>query len=943
MPTPLKLLLLEDDIFDAELNIATLEAEGFQCTWERAQNRKEFLKALETPDYDIILLDYNLPVFDGLQALSLLNEMGLLIPVILVTGNLQAELAIDSIKAGAWDFVHKDRLTRLAPSIRRALNEVQLKRDAEAHQKALEFSYALNQIANQGAKLGTLAGMIAWEIPDQLSCVSATIHPITSNGDAISIFFSERDAEYYSKIRKKLNISLPKLAIPIVSDAIYAQILREKKARTLVGDDEILPLLHELLQAAPFTDKVKKVLSPRLKSILPILNFQKVHIMPIIADQEAIGVLELTYTEKDQSDDPQRVEDILQQVTVILARKIAEERLAQLHRDQKLILDSAGEGIFGLDLEGRHTFVNPEAAVMLGYSQDELIGHKSHALYHYQKEDGSPCLEEDCEIHSTYKTGSNVHLGRTVFWRKDGTSFPVTFSSTAIIDDGEIVGAVVTFQDITEQVERTRENARLAHIVEQANVSVVLTDLEGDITYVNPFFTEITGYKREEAIGKNPRILQSGYQDNVFYTRMWDKLTSGESWQDIIINKHKDGSFYYEDASIFPVKTESGEVINYAAVKREITKEVEGQRRIARQLSRFESLHLIDASILSSMDLALTLDVVLGEAIRELKLDAVDLLVYDEEVQSFSCLSRMGFKTSALEHTSLRLGEGLAGQVALDRQPLQVDDLNVLREHSPQFTQEGFVGYYGIPLVARGELKGVMEIFFRKEFSPDSDWQNFLDTLAGQAAIAIDNAQLFAHLRQKNEELSTAYEATLEGWVRGLELHDMETEGHSRRVVDMTIRLARRMGIQDELLDHVRRGALLHDIGKLAIPMSILNKPGPLTPEERELVEKHAAYGREMLADIPYLQPALDIPYSHHEKWDGSGYPLGLKGAAIPLPARIFAIIDVYDALIFDRPYRKAWDREKVLDYLQEESGTHFDPDVVHAFFDEFVFEKKSD
>lgn len=943
MSKPLKLLLLEDDIFDAELNIATLEAEGFQCTWERAQNRKEFLKALETPDYDIILLDYNLPVFDGLQALSLLNEMKLLIPVILVTGNLKAELAIDSIKAGAWDFVHKDRLTRLAPSIRRALHEVQLKREAEDRQKALEFSYALNQVANQGATLDTLAEMIAWEIPNQLSCSSATLHPITSNGDHISIYFSERDAEYYSKITKILNISMPHLEIPVISDTIYAQILRDQKERTLVGDDEILTLLQDLLQAAPFTDKVKKVLSPRLKHILPILDFQKVRIIPMVAGQEAIGVLEMTYTQKDQSDDPQRVEDILQQVTAVLARKIAEERLAQLHRDQKLILDSAGEGIFGLDLAGRHTFINPEAEKMLGYSPGELVGQKSHDLLHYKREDGSLCNEQECEIYAAYKSGGDTHMGETIFWRKDGSSFPVTFSSTAIVDNDQTVGAVVIFQDITEQVERTRENRRLAHVVEQAQVSIGITDTDGISIYVNPFFAKTADVTKQELLGKDFKSATSSAKDDGLYNEIWRTVTSGKSWQGLLVQEREDGSTYYEDANIFPIKSETGEIINYASVKREITNEIEGQRRIARQLSRFESLHLIDASILSSMDLTLTLDVVLGEAVRELQLDAIDLLVYDEGQQSFSCMSRMGFKTSALEHTNLRLGEGIAGQVALDRQPLQVDNLDMLKKNSPQFLQEGFVGYYGIPLVARGDLKGVMEIFFRKKISPDSDWQNFLDTLAGQAAIAIDNAQLFTHLRQKNEELSIAYEATLEGWVRGLELHDMETEGHSRRVVEMTIRLARRMGVQDELLEHVRRGALLHDIGKLAIPNSILNKPGPLTPEERELVEKHAAYGREMLAEIPYLQPALDIPYSHHEKWDGSGYPLGLKGAAIPLAARIFAIIDVYDALIFDRPYRKAWDREKVLDYLQEESGTHFDPDVVRAFFDEFVFENKTD
>jgi len=181
--------------------------------------------------------------------------------------------------------------------------------------------------------------------------------------------------------------------------------------------------------------------------------------------------------------------------------------------------------------------------------------------------------------------------------------------------------------------------------------------------------------------------------------------------------------------------------------------------------------------------------------------------------------------------------------------------------------------------------------------------------------------------------LRLAYEATLEGWAHALELRDMETEGHSRRVTKLTTELAIAMGMDGRLMDHVRRGALLHDIGKMGISDDILKKEGPLTDEEWIQMKKHPVYAYEMLKEIIYLKPALDIPYSHHEKWDGSGYPLQLSGNAIPLAARIFAIIDVYDALKADRPYRKAWAEKKILAHIREQSGKHFDPQVVEAFF----------
>ena len=210
---------------------------------------------------------------------------------------------------------------------------------------------------------------------------------------------------------------------------------------------------------------------------------------------------------------------------------------------------------------------------------------------------------------------------------------------------------------------------------------------------------------------------------------------------------------------------------------------------------------------------------------------------------------------------------------------------------------------------------------------------DFLEVLAGQTAIAVDSASLLANYQRTNRELFNAYDSTIEGWSHALDLRDKETEGHTLRVTEMTMKLAKMTGTSEAELVNIRRGALLHDIGKMGVPDSILLKPGQLTDEELIVMRKHPIFAFELLSPIAYLRPALDIPYCHHEKWDGSGYPRGLKGEQIPLVARLFAVVDVWDALRSNRPYRKGvWTEEKVIEYIQSQSGTHFDPNAVELF-----------
>jgi putative nucleotidyltransferase with HDIG domain len=319
-----------------------------------------------------------------------------------------------------------------------------------------------------------------------------------------------------------------------------------------------------------------------------------------------------------------------------------------------------------------------------------------------------------------------------------------------------------------------------------------------------------------------------------------------------------------------------------------------------------------------------------------LDVDAADILLFSPGLQQFRFSAGRGFHTDHVEHANVRLGGSYAGRVALERKTIVISEK--LTAHTNQdFTtmveKEGFAAYAGVPLIAKGQIKGVLEVYHRSAHQPDAEWLRLLETLAGQAAIAIDNAQLFDAMQQSNIELGLAYDATIEGWSRALDLRDKETEGHTRRVTDKALQLAQQMGLPEAELVNVRQGALLHDIGKMAVPDGILLKPGALTDQEWETMRKHPTFAYEMLSPIRYLKSgSIDIPYCHHEKWDGTGYPRGLKGEQIPLAARIFAVVDVWDALGSDRPYRKAWPQEKILNYLQEEAGKQFDPQVVDAF-----------
>ena len=299
-----------------------------------------------------------------------------------------------------------------------------------------------------------------------------------------------------------------------------------------------------------------------------------------------------------------------------------------------------------------------------------------------------------------------------------------------------------------------------------------------------------------------------------------------------------------------------------------------------KRLRRLDALRNIDIAISGSLDLRITFEVLLDQVVSQLEVDAADVLLLNPHTRTLEYGAGRGFRGTGITRTRLRLGEGYAGRAAFERRMVSIPNLP---ESDPDFLRaqalagEGFVAYYGAPLLAKGQVQGVLEVFHRAPLAPDPEWLGFLDTLAGQAAIAIDNVTLFDDLQRSNVELIMAYDTTLEGWSQAMDLRDKETEGHTQRVTEMAVAMARAMGMSEAELVHVRRGGLLHDMGKLGIPDSILLKPGPLTDEEWAIMRQHPVYAYQFLSPIAYLRPAVDVPYSRIPKVIPTFCPLALR------------------------------------------------------------------
>ena len=527
--------------------------------------------------------------------------------------------------------------------------------------------------------------------------------------------------------------------------------------------------------------------------------------------------------------------------------------------------------------------------------------------------------------------------GEFLVQRRDGSQFPALVTNTPLHDEGgALIGIIGVSTDITarkeaEETLRASEE-RFRALFDHAPVGIALVDDQGRRVVTNTALQTMLGYSAE-ALTAMPFTAFTHPDDSARDWALYQDLLGSRRASYTLDTRYvrADGQVVWVSLACALLTQTHGGPLTLGIVQ-DITARKEASEHINRHVSHLSALRAIDMAITASVDLRLTLAVVLEQVSTQLSIDAAQVLLLNQHTLMLESIATRGFWGGAAAHVQLRLGQGHAGRAALERHMIMAPDLTqdeVVRV--PLITDERFVAYVAVPLVARGRVHGVLEIFHRTPLALEAEWLDFLAALAEQTAIAIDNAALYTDLQRTNTELVLAYDTTIEGWSRALDLRDKETEGHSQRVTDLTLAFARSMGISDVEMVHVRRGALLHDIGKMGIPDAILLKPGPLTEEEWRVMKRHPMYAYDLLAPIAYLRQALLIPYCHHEKWDGTGYPRGLQGEQIPLAARIFALADVWDALRSDRPYRAAWPVEKVQAHILSLAGTHFDPHIVET------------
>jgi PAS domain S-box-containing protein/putative nucleotidyltransferase with HDIG domain len=688
---------------------------------------------------------------------------------------------------------------------------------------------------------------------------------------------------------------------------------------------------------------------------------------PLKIQNRTIGVIVVqdyenpnSYTERDR--------DFLSLIGSQIALAIERKQSADRQKYHARLLRHINDAVIATDDQFRITAWNRAAEKMYGWSSKEVLGRNVSEVLSADLND-----EQRAENRELLKQ-SNVSREERIYQRRDGRTIFVEANTIALTDEqGKFTGYVSVNRDITErkkvEIDLRQSEEQYRSLFEDSPISLWVEDFSEVKQRLDQLkkngIVDIPTYLREHPefvveCAKHVRILDVntaamklyhasqksellGSLDNILSTFPIEQFE-----QELIQLANDRSDFEREEIdqtltgeeihvnmrwSVAPGYEDSLEKVIISTL--DVTERKRAEERIQLQIQHLRALRAIDIAISSSFNLSLTLDVLLEQVITQLKVDAAGVLLFQPITKTLVYAASRGFSSTAIREAKIRLGEGYAGNAILEGRMIHIPNLMETNTGSAQallMKGENLIDYYGLPLIVKGEMKGVLEIFHRSVLDSNPDWLDFLDALAGQALIAIENATLFENLQRSNSELFQAYDATIEGWSHALDLRDKETEGHTLRVTELTMELARQFGFTEEQLINIRWGALLHDIGKMGVPDTILLKPGTLTDEEWEIMRRHPTFAFEMLSPIGFLRSSLDIPYCHHEKWDGSGYPRGLKGEVIPLAARLFAVVDVWDALRSDRPYRKGWTVEATIEHIRSQTGTHFDPKVVEPF-----------
>ena len=603
----------------------------------------------------------------------------------------------------------------------------------------------------------------------------------------------------------------------------------------------------------------------------------------------------------------------------VTARIAAEEAVRASEQRFRDLFENAVMGLYRTTPDGRILMANPAILRMTGFSSFEEAAK-------YNLEEGADSTPPRSHFKTLLEAQGQVTGLESIWTRPDGTQIHVSESARLICDEhGTPLYYDGTVEDITDR--KRAEEAYRTLVQGSLQGFVILQD--GRMAFANAALGEILGYTVEELLALTPvQVEELIHPDDraLVWGRFQERLAGGAPPPRYEMRMiRSDGETCWAELLANRIVFDGRPAIQtvLADVTSRVRKEME-QRAIA----------TVATSLRAAEDRSEMVSMILDQVESLLKAKGVALAMYDEAAGDVVFESARGEWTEVIgRRTSVT--EGLTGQVFETGAIYVNNDVQEAEKLLWPSVLSRTPAIAGVPLIVGKVTIGVLWMGRSGQISQDDTV--VLTAIGEMIASALRRLTLNDALQRSHHELTEAYDGTLEGWARALELRDNDTEGHTRRVADMTAQLGRTVGCNHEETIQLRRGALLHDIGKMAIPDRILNKPGPLDDEEWKIMRRHPEYAFDMLSRVAYLRPALDVPYCHHEKWDGSGYPRGLASEEIPFAARIFAVIDVWDALRSDRPYRKAWSTEKAFRHLRKEAGHHFDPRVVGVFLDSFL------
>jgi putative nucleotidyltransferase with HDIG domain len=954
MPLPLNVLILEDRPADAEILLHELRRTGYDPDWRRIETETDYITCLD-PNLDIILADYNLPQFDALHALYLLQKSKLDIPFIVVTGSIE-EVAIECMKQGASDYLLKDRLGRLGQAVERALQQKRLRKEKrQAEQEIQESQQFLESV------LESIQDGISVLNPDlTIRLVNNVMKRwyapnLPLEGKKCFVCYQNRYQACdpcptlrclkSGNVEKDIVPGLP--GSPVEWLEVFSYPMKDTKSGEIIAVVEFVRditssrragqlqgavyRISEAAHSAQNLGELYRQIHTIIGELMPANNFY------IALYDEAIDMISVPY-HVDEFDAPPAPHKPSNSLTTYVLRTGIPLLATRQVCDQ---LEQAGEveriGTPSVDWLGVPLKTKGETIGVMAvqtYTEDARLKEDDKSVLVFvstqvamaiERKRAEETISQNAERLETLdvisqalaETSLNYQAILGIVTRYIAELFGDICVIALLSDNGTTLDPVAYYHPDPEVMTLLRS------IMEQSpfGEGIIVPLQEGQPIFYPTITTEQMRQMLMPACWPNlDRIGISGFIVAPLQTQ--DRVIGA-----LVLARNLGGRPYTIDDHAF-----------IQAVADRAALSIINSRLYAENLTRLEhvqALREIDMAITGSVDLHVTLNIILEKAMEQLHVSAANVLLFNPHSQTLHFIAGRGFRTPTIQSTHLRLGQHYAGRAALERQTIHIPNLLEAQEWQERLSllaNEGFVSYYVVPLLSKGQIKGVMEVFHRSPLVCDQEWQDFLEALAGQAAIAIDNVNLFDDLQRSNVELKLAYDDTIEGWSRALDLRDRETEGHTQRVTETTELLARAMGLSDLDLVHARRGALLHDIGKMGVPDNVLLKAGELSEEEWVTMRKHPQYAYDMLSPIAYLRPALDIPYCHHEKWNGTGYPRGLKGEQIPLTARIFAVVDVWDAMTSERHYHPARPKDEVLEYIRSLADTHFDSKVVEIF-----------